>query len=86
MTDSEIAEEIAVAAGYGLAALSLQQALVKRLMSIGRMTSQDVVKTIADAQTISGSGSIGASQQAISAARNYLDAFSKNWKNPLPSA
>jgi hypothetical protein len=75
-------DEIDVAAGYGLAALSLQGAIAARL-ALNGLFSPHVLTTIAEvAEQMAESGVITASEGAVLIAQSAISGLAQTWQKP----
>jgi hypothetical protein len=82
MTDEEITDEIAVAAGYGLTALSLQSAMAAQLALRGVFSPQQLVAIAETAEQVAGAGVIDASGGAVLIAQAAIRGLAQTWQKP----
>jgi hypothetical protein len=82
MTEEEIMDEIDVAAGYDLAALSLQAAIAARLALRGLFSPQDLVTIAEIAEQMAGDGEITASEGAVLIAQSAIRGLARTWQKP----
>jgi hypothetical protein len=82
MTEEEIMEEIAVAVGYGLAALSLQGAIAAQLALRGVFSAQHLTVIAETAEQMAGSGVVDASEGAVLIAQSAIRGFAQTWRVP----
>ena len=80
MTDEEIMEEIDVATGYGLAALSLQAALAVRLALSGGLSPRQMIQIADTAKQVAASGVLETSAGAVTIAQAAIDGLSRTWR------
>jgi hypothetical protein len=80
MTEEEIMEEIAVAAGYGLAALSLQGAIAVKLALHGLLSASDLAQVAESAEQMVGAGVVDASEGAVLIAQSAIRGLAHTWQ------
>jgi hypothetical protein len=80
MTEEEIMEEIDVAAGYGLAALSLQGAIATQLALRGVFSPQQLTAISEAAEQLVGEGMVKASEGAVLIAQAAIRGLAQTWQ------
>lgn len=82
MTEAEIMDEIDVAAGYGLAALSLQGAIAAQLALCGVFSPQNLIAVAETAEQIAALPPVKASEGAIIIAQAAIRGLAQTWQSP----
>jgi hypothetical protein len=82
MTEEEIMEEIDVAAGYGLAALHLQCAILSLLALRGTFSPTDLKNIAETAEIMAGAGVLTASEGAVLIAQSAIRGLAQTWQRP----